>query len=63
MQCDIIVFTDYLTDILNIRKLFSTDEKTGNRHFAPAIKGNIILTMLNILQYIQLNLSDERNPD
>ena len=23
MQCNIIVFTDYLTDVLNIRKLFS----------------------------------------
>lgn len=38
MQCNIIVFTDYLTDVLNIRKLFSTDEKADNRHFAPAIK-------------------------
>ena len=38
MQCNIIVFTDYLKDVLNIRKLFFTDEKSGNRHFAPAIK-------------------------
>ena len=38
MQCNIIVFADYLTDVLNIRKLFSTDEKAGNRHFTPAMK-------------------------
>ena len=64
MQCNIIVFTDYLTDVLNIRKLFSLltrKQAIGTLHLPE--KGNIILTVLNILQYIQLNLSDERNRD